>query len=116
VRGPEGPVRLTPIEFGLLRALVLARGRVLTHRALLEQVWGPAFVRDAQVLRSHMVNLRRKIELADGRRHIGTQHGVGYRLADETPRSDDRPIAPAVRLMPREEPASAPTTARRHAA
>jgi two-component system KDP operon response regulator KdpE len=116
VRGPEGPVHLTPIEFGLLRALVLARGRALTHRALLEQVWGPAFVPDARVLRSHMVNLRRKIEPADGRRHIGTQHGVGYRLANETRRSDERTIAPAVRLIPREQPASTATTARRHAA
>jgi two-component system, OmpR family, KDP operon response regulator KdpE len=112
VRGPAGPVHLTPIEFRLLRALVLARGRVLAHAALLEQVWGPAFVPDAQVLRSHMVNLRRKIEPADGSRHIRTQHGVGYRLADD----HERAIAPAVRLMPRDDPASAPTTDRRRAA
>lgn len=116
VRGPDGPVHLTPIEFGLLRALVLARGRVLTHRALLEQVWGPAYVPDSQVLRSHMVNLRRKIEPADGRRHIRTQHGVGYRLTGEPGGSDDPTVAPAVRLMPRKQPASAPTTACRNAA
>ena len=115
LHGPEGPVHLTPIEFGLLRALVLARGRVLTHRVLLEQVWGPAFVPDSQVLRSHMVNLRRKIEPADGRRHIRTQHGVGYRLAGEARRSDERTIAPAVRLM-RREPASAPAADGRRAA
>ena len=116
VRGPDGRVHLTPIEYGLFRALVLARGRALTHRVLLEQVWGPAFVPDAQVLRRHMVNLRRKIEPADGRRHIHTQHGVGYRLANEPRRSDERTVAPAVRLMPRERPAAVPTPTRLHAA
>jgi DNA-binding winged helix-turn-helix (wHTH) protein len=88
---------------------------VLTHRVLLEQVWGPTFVPDSQVLRSHMVNLRRKIEPADGRRHIRTQHGVGYRLAGEARRNDERTIAPAVRLMRREQ-ASAPAADGRRAA
>jgi len=52
-----------------------------THRALLEQVWGPAYVHDTQSLRTHIANLRRKIEPARGLRLIRTDHGVGYRLA-----------------------------------
>ena len=55
-------VHLTPIEFDLLRALVRHRGRLLTHRALLIEVWGPQYGDDTQVLRAHIANLRRKIE------------------------------------------------------
>ena len=55
-------VHLTPIEFGLLRALARQRGRLMTHRALLVEVWGPAYADDTQVLRTHIANLRRKIE------------------------------------------------------
>ena len=68
VRREGEEVHLTPIEFELLRALVRHRGRLLTHRALLEQVWGPAYRDDTQVLRVHIANLRRKIEPDEGRR------------------------------------------------
>ena len=54
-------VHLTPIEFNLLRALATNRGRLMTHRALLVDVWGPEYADDVQVLRVHMSNLRRKI-------------------------------------------------------
>ena len=55
-------VHLTPIEFNLLRVLASNRGRLLTHRALLIEVWGPEYADDVQVLRAHIANLRRKIE------------------------------------------------------
>jgi two-component system KDP operon response regulator KdpE len=70
-------VRLTPIEFNLLRVLAVNRGRLLTHRALLIEVWGPEYAEDVQVLRVHIANLRRKITP----RYIRTDPGVGYRFA-----------------------------------
>ena len=72
---------LTPIEFKLLRVLVRHRGRLLTHDALLQQVWGTRCQADPQTLRTHIANLRRKLEPTHGRPLIGTQHGVGYRAA-----------------------------------
>ena len=75
-------VHLTPIEFDLLRTLMLGRGRLLTHRALLREVWGPAYENDTQVLRVHIANLRRKIEPERGApSHIITDPGIGYRFA-----------------------------------
>ena len=75
-------VHLTPIEYSLLRALARQRGRLMTHRALLVEVWGPAYADDTQVLRTHIANLRRKIEPPDGPpRYIRTDPGVGYRFA-----------------------------------
>jgi two-component system KDP operon response regulator KdpE len=74
-------VHLTPIEFDLLRLLVRNRGRLLTHRTLLKEVWGPGFQDDTQVLRVHIANLRRKIEPEAGKpRLIRTDPGVGYRF------------------------------------
>jgi two-component system, OmpR family, KDP operon response regulator KdpE len=76
------PVHLTPIEYSLLRALARQRGRLLTHRALLVEVWGPAYADDTQILRTHIANLRRKIEPSDAPpRYIRTDPGVGYRFA-----------------------------------
>ncbi len=69
-------VHLTPIEFNLLRVLAVNRGRLLTHRTVLIDVWGPEYADDVQVLRVHMSNLRRKI----GARYIHTDPGVGYRF------------------------------------
>jgi DNA-binding winged helix-turn-helix (wHTH) protein len=85
VRREGDVVHLTPIEFKLLRVLTQNRGRLLTHRALLRQVWGPAYMDARQMLRAHIANLRRKIEPADGERLIHTDHGVGYRLTDVHP-------------------------------
>ena len=77
------PVHLTPIEFDLLRSLARNRGRLMTHRKLLAEVWGPEYVDDIQPLRTHIARLRAKIEPQDpGRpRYIVTDPGVGYRLA-----------------------------------
>jgi two-component system KDP operon response regulator KdpE len=82
VRSDGEVVHLTPIEYDLLLELVRHRGRLMTHRALLEQVWGPAYVHDTPTLRTHIARLRAKIEPADARgRHIRTEPGVGYRFA-----------------------------------
>jgi two-component system, OmpR family, KDP operon response regulator KdpE len=87
VRRDGQVIHLTPIEFTLLRVLIQNRGRLLTHHALLQQVWGAAYTDGKQTLRAHIANLRRKIEPTDGARLIQTDHGVGYRLADVHPAS-----------------------------
>jgi len=79
VRRDGSELHLTKTEFELLRVLAANRGRLMTHRALLTDVWGPGYEDDKQVLRAHMANLRRKIE-TDGRRFIRTDPGVGYRF------------------------------------
>jgi two-component system KDP operon response regulator KdpE len=81
VRRDGEEIHLTPIEFDLLRTLVRHRGRLMTHRALLVEVWGPQYGDDTQVLRAHIANLRRKIEPPGERRYIRTDAGVGYRFA-----------------------------------
>jgi two-component system, OmpR family, KDP operon response regulator KdpE len=82
VRRDQEPVHLTPIEFDLLRVLVRNRGRLMTHRALLSEVWGPEYVDDIQPLRTHIARLRAKIEPGEaGPRYIVTDPGVGYRFA-----------------------------------
>lgn len=77
-RGRE--VRLTKTEWALLEALCEHPGKLLTHRWLLERVWGPSYVEDVDVLRVFISQLRRKIEPEPGaRRVIATDPGVGYR-------------------------------------
>jgi two-component system KDP operon response regulator KdpE len=76
VRVEGADVHLTPIEFDLLRTLVRNRGRLMTHRQLLTEVWGIEYADDVSVLRVHIANLRRKI----GTRHVKTDPGVGYRF------------------------------------
>ena len=79
VRGAE--VHLTPIEYKLLAALLQNAGGVVTHRQLLQQVWGPGNVDQMQYLRVYMTNLRRKLEETPARpRYLITEAGVGYRL------------------------------------
>ena len=80
VRRDGEPVHLTPTEFELLRTLAQNRGRLMTHRSLLVEVWGVEYEDDVQVLRAHVANLRRKIEPEDGPRYIRTDPGVGYRF------------------------------------
>jgi two-component system KDP operon response regulator KdpE len=83
VRREEEPIHLTPIEFELLRVLVRNRGRLMTHRALLAEVWGPQNVEDIQPLRTHIARLRAKIEPegVEGPRYVVTDPGVGYRFS-----------------------------------
>ncbi len=76
------PVRLTPKEYDLLHLLARHAGRVMTHRHILQSVWGPAHVEDAQYLRVFVRRLRQKVEAAPAEpRLILTEPGVGYRLA-----------------------------------
>jgi two-component system KDP operon response regulator KdpE len=84
VRREGQPIHLTPIEFDLLRALARNRGRLMTHRKLLGEVWGPQYVDDIQPLRTHIARLRAKIEPdgAEGPRYIVTEPGVGYRFSE----------------------------------
>lgn len=84
VRRAGETVHLTPIEYDLLRTLVLHRGKLLTHRQLLLEVWGPGYEHDTATLRTHVANLRRKIESRepDAPRHIRTDPGVGYRFTE----------------------------------
>ncbi|MBS1121089.1 MAG: kdpE [Deltaproteobacteria bacterium] len=77
-------VRLTPIEFRLLVQLARRAGKVMTHRQLLESVWGASKGNQTHYLRVHMQALRRKIERDPARpRWLATEPGIGYRLRDE---------------------------------
>ncbi len=76
------PVHLTPIEFRLLSVLLTHPGKVLTHRLLLREVWGPSHSEQSHYLRIYMGHLRHKLE-ADSTQpmHLITEAGVGYRFA-----------------------------------
>ncbi len=74
-------IHLTPIEYRLLTYLVMHPERVLTHRQLLQAVWGPGHVEDTHYVRVHMANLRKKIEEDAARpKYLLTQTGIGYRF------------------------------------
>ena len=78
------PVHLTPTEYELLARLVRSAGRVVTHRQLLADVWGPEYTEHTHYLRLYMGQLRAKIEHEPAEpRHLLTETGVGYRLAAE---------------------------------
>jgi len=75
------PVRLTPIEYRLLAVLIANSGKVMTHRHLLREVWGPAFVESSHYLRIYVSRLRQKLENDPAQpRHFFTETGVGYRF------------------------------------
>ncbi len=80
VRGTD--VELTPKEFALLAALARHPGRVLTHRMLLQEVWGPEYATETQYLRVYASQLRKKLQEDLHRPHLLTEPGVGYRLVD----------------------------------
>jgi two-component system KDP operon response regulator KdpE len=76
-------VKLTKLEFDLLALLVRNAGKVLTHRYLLKEVWGPHAVEEPHYVRVFMANLRKKLEANPSRpEHLLTEQGVGYRLKD----------------------------------
>lgn len=78
------PVHLTPIEYRLLGVLIANAGRVLTHRALLREVWGPSHAEHTHYLRVYMAQLRQKLEADPAQpRHLLTETGVGYRLVSD---------------------------------
>jgi two-component system KDP operon response regulator KdpE len=81
VRRGEEHIHLTPIEFDLLRVLAQNRGRLVTHRQLLQEVWGPSYGDETHYLRVHVAHIRRKLEVDPARpRYVITEPGVGYRL------------------------------------
>ena len=74
-------VHLTPVEFRLLAQLLAHPGKVLTHRMLLREVWGPSHIEHSHYLRIYMAHLRAKLEADPARpRHLITETGVGYRF------------------------------------
>ncbi|HTZ05222.1 MAG TPA: response regulator [Gaiellaceae bacterium] len=76
-------VKLSPHEFDLLRVLAQNHGKLLTHRALLREVWGPAYEVEAHYLHVYVSHLRRKIEPdPSSPRYLLTEPGAGYRLVD----------------------------------
>jgi two-component system, OmpR family, KDP operon response regulator KdpE len=76
-------VHLTPIEFDLLRVLAQHRGRLVTHRQLLRDVWGPEYGGETHYLRVHVAHIRAKLEVDPSRpQYLITEPGVGYRLRD----------------------------------
>ncbi|PTX92282.1 response regulator [Opitutus sp. ER46] len=81
VRKAGAEVRLTVKEYALLRLLVQYRGKVVTHRQLLRELWGPNAEESTHYLRVHMNHLRQKLEPEPARpRHLRTDAGIGYRL------------------------------------
>jgi two-component system KDP operon response regulator KdpE len=75
------PVRLTALEYRLLAQLIANAGKVLTHRHLLREVWGPSFVESNHYIRIYVARLRQKLEADPAQpRHILTETGVGYRF------------------------------------
>ena len=83
------PVRLTPTEYGLLRLFVQHAGRILTHRQVLREVWGPNADEETNYLRVYITGLRKKLEQNPQMPElIVTEPGVGYRLRVLTPPGD----------------------------
>jgi two-component system KDP operon response regulator KdpE len=81
VRFAGKPVHLTPHEFDLLRYLARNEGKLLTHRMILREVWGPAYGTESHYLHVYVSQLRRKLEPDPARpRYILTEPGAGYRL------------------------------------
>jgi two-component system KDP operon response regulator KdpE len=77
-------IHLTPIEYKLLTTMIKHAGKVLTHRFLLREVWGPQNSQENHYLRVFIAGLRRKIEANAARpRYILTEQGIGYRFASE---------------------------------
>jgi two-component system KDP operon response regulator KdpE len=87
VRVARTPVHLTPHQFDLLRLLARNEGKLLTHRAILQEVWGPGYGTESNLLHVHISQLRRKIERDPARpRYLLTEPGPGYRLVDPATR------------------------------
>jgi len=84
VRRAGEEVHLTPNEFKLLATLVKHVGKVVTHRQLLTEIWGPAFIDESHYLRVYMGQLRQKLEVDSAQpKFLLTESGVGYRLRPE---------------------------------
>jgi two-component system KDP operon response regulator KdpE len=81
VRKGTADVHLTPIEYRLLSVMITNLGRVLTHRQILREVWGPSYVDQGHYVRIHMAHLRQKLEDDPAQpKHLVTETAIGYRL------------------------------------
>jgi two-component system KDP operon response regulator KdpE len=77
------PVQLTPHEYGMLELFARHPGKLLTHRTILREVWGPGYGEESHYLHVYVSQLRRKIEADPTRpRYLVTEPGAGYRLVD----------------------------------
>jgi two-component system KDP operon response regulator KdpE len=82
------PVHLSPLQFELLTVLARNEGKLLTHRMLLQEVWGPGYSGESNLLHVHISQLRRRIEPDAARpRYLLTEPGAGYRLVDPRTRT-----------------------------
>lgn len=82
--GEDGEIRFTPLEFRLLECLLRHRGKVLTHRRLMNDVWGPSHANQTHYLRIYVMQLRRKLERDPARPvWILSEPGVGYRIRED---------------------------------
>ena len=78
---PTGDIRLTPTEWHLLEVLIRNAGKLVSHKQLLHEVWGPDYESETNYLRVYMAQLRRKLELDPARpQHLITEPGIGYRF------------------------------------
>ena len=84
VRSSDGDIRLTPTEWLIVETLVRNESRLVTHRQLLEQVWGATATYDTNLLRVHVAHIRRKLEPDPSRpRYFHTEAGMGYRFVPD---------------------------------
>jgi two-component system, OmpR family, KDP operon response regulator KdpE len=87
VTGADGsPVRLTPIEWRIVEALVRHSGRLISQQQLLTEVWGPGYEQETSYLRVHLSHIRHKLEPDPSRpRYFHTEPGMGYRFETDQP-------------------------------
>jgi two-component system response regulator MtrA len=79
----ERTIALTPIEYDLLRAMMRTPGQVFLPQQLLEQIWGPEYVADEDLVRTHIYRLRRKLERDPHQpQHLRNRPGIGYFFAE----------------------------------
>jgi DNA-binding response OmpR family regulator len=78
------PIKLTPTEYGLLSELILSQGKVVTHRELLDKIWGPEYIKDPNLVKTCVYRLRSKLKPANGKSpRIHSERGTGYRLVKD---------------------------------
>ncbi len=95
------PVRLTPTEWHLLEVLIRNEGKLVSHRQLLQEVWGPAYQTETNYLRVYVAKLRGKLEPDPATpRHLLTEPGMGYRFMRYARSAD----SPALRMSDRSAP------------
>jgi len=83
-------VKLTPTEYALLKILAQHAGKIVSHKQLLREVWGPNAEEQSQYLRGYMTHLRKKIDSSErGEKLLRTESGIGYRLVIPSKRNQE---------------------------